>query len=454
MQKLVESPPNATGLNLPVVAALGVSSFAAYAYFAFGAVRENTVPLLVVYSLVFAAYLLFIRLSKDSSLFAILFGCAVLFRAVFLFSEPNLSDDVYRFLWDGRLSAHGINPFAYTPAELMNGSLSLSYAPSPELFKLMNSPNYYTIYPPICQALFLLAGLIFPSNIFAGVVLIRLALFAAELRTMIVMGRILELEGKSTSLLFLYALNPLVILELTGNLHFEALMIMFLVESFWRWRTKRLYQAALFLGLAVATKLIPLILLPLFLRRLPFKQLVTFYSIVGSVTLVLLLPLLGTAFFNGISNSVSLYFQTFEFNASLYYIARAIGYWHIGWNMIAFNGKLMAALTFGFIMLYALLASRREKPLEPNVLFVWFIYLLFALTIHPWYVTPVIAFAALSRFRFPIVWSYFAFLTYSGYHEGGYQESLVLIAVEYGAVFAYCIVELIRKPKGNPHDAS
>ncbi|MGF1573359.1 MAG: glycosyltransferase 87 family protein [Sumerlaeia bacterium] len=433
---------------VPVFVVGLITSIGGYSFFAYSANRSESVSLIAVYTLLFAAYLAFIWLSKIPAWVNILLGVSIGLRAVFIFSEPKLSDDVYRFLWDGALSINGINPFYYLPSQIMNGAVPLNFQPNAELFALMNSPNYHTVYPPICQAIFALSALVFPQNIFLGIVMIRLCLFAAEIRSLFLIKALLAANGKPSAWVLLYALNPLIILELTGNLHFEALMLMLLLEFLTRWQKGLYNQAAIFMGLAVATKLLPLIFLPLLLRRLELKKLTVFYLIVTSVTLVLMLPLLSASFVEGLSSSIRLYFQTFEFNASVYYIARAIGYWYIGWNMISFNGKLMAVLTFFAIMIYALTNSKPGKAFEQNMLFTWFLYLIFALTVHPWYVTPTILFAALTRFRFPVVWSYFAFLTYVGYYNGGFNESLVVVAVEYTVVFAYLIYELVKSKTG------
>jgi len=430
-------------LHKLILAGSFVLSIVGYLYFAFFLDRTQPVPLMSVYFGLFLVFILQLSLSRQNHWFTFLFYSAIIFRAIFLFSEPLLSDDVYRFLWDGRLSAHGINPFAYTPAELMYDIQPFTVPVSNELFQLVNSPDYHTIYPPICQAIFLLAGIVFPKSIFSGIVLIRLFIFAAEIRSLVLIKRLLKLENKPSNLLFLYALNPLIIIELTGNLHFEALMLMFILEAVWRFKNESYHKSAIFFGLSVSTKLLPLIFMPLFLRRLKIKPLTLFYAIVGAVTVIFLIPLLSTAFVDGFSESFSLYFQKFEFNASVYYIARFIGFQIKGWNTIAFNGKLMAVLTFISIFAYSLLRGRKDSDLFINLLWVWFLYLVFALTVHPWYVTPLILFCLFTPYRFPILWSFLAFVTYTGYTADGYEEPLGLIAIEYLAVYAMALFEVI-----------
>ena len=413
-------------------------------YLGYFADRTQSAPLFSALALLFLAYFFLCRLAKTGFSIKGLLLLAVVVRVALLFSTPTLSDDVFRFLWDGRLAATGINPFAFTPREIVMGSGPNGFVPSGQLYHLLNSPDYHTIYPPVCQAVFAFAGAFFPKNIVPGIVVIRLAILAAEFRTLVLLKRLLAHYQLPCWLIVLYALNPLIIIELTGNLHFEAVMIAFLLEALWRWHRSQIKLSALFFGFAVATKLLPLIFLPLLLRRLPFKQLTAYYGIVFAGTVLLLAPLLSEAFLAGFSESFSLYFQTFEFNASIYYIVRQIGYWVTGYNIIAFAGKLMAALTFCSIMAYALLAGKKDARIENNMLWVWFLYLLFALTVHPWYITPLIAFCLFTPFRFPLVWSGLAFVTYAGYSADGYTEALGLVAAEYLIVFAVAIYEIAR----------
>ncbi|MCB9334026.1 MAG: hypothetical protein H6574_23480 [Lewinellaceae bacterium] len=107
-------------------------------------------------------------------------GLGIGLRVLLLFSIPNLSDDFYRFLWDGRLSAQGIHPFAHTPAYFIENQIALTGI-TPELFANLNSPAYYTVYPPVCQAVFWMAAKLYPESLTGGVFVLKLFLFFCEL---------------------------------------------------------------------------------------------------------------------------------------------------------------------------------------------------------------------------------------------------------------------------------
>ncbi|MDX1971247.1 MAG: hypothetical protein SFY68_01810 [Candidatus Sumerlaeia bacterium] len=447
---MAEAEQNGAGSLSPLFWGLTATYLILSIWFATASVREETIPLQGMYLILFVCYVGLCWIAfKTSAYMRILMGVFLLSRLIFLPSVPTLSDDVYRFLWDGTLSLQGINPFAHLPSELMEGKVIVEgFVGDSALYSKMNSPNYYTIYPPICQCVFALASGLSQGWIWLGIIVIRFVLIAAECRAVWVLWLILKYQGMNPAGIFLYALNPLVLLEITGNLHFEGLMIWFLLETIWNFQRGQMNRSALWMALAVSTKLLPLIFLPLLLRRLSIRQQAAYYGIVGFVTVLLLSPLLSTAFLNGFGSSIKLYFQTFEFNPSVYLIARAIGYWYKGWNMIEQNGKIMAILTFLAIMSYALVWGTQKRAFPLCMQIVWFLYLFFALTVHPWYALPLVAFASMTGYRFGILWSYTIFWTYAGYRSEEYIESIPLIAVEYGLVIVVLLWEWWQGPLG------
>jgi alpha-1,6-mannosyltransferase len=124
------------------------------------------------------------------------------------------------------------------------------------------------VYPPVSQAVFGLGSGLFPGSARGFVVVVRLVLLAAEAATALLLLALLRHFGQPPQRAFLYLLNPLVIVELTGNLHFEALAICFLLAAAWALTRGRAALSAGLLALSAATKLLPLLLLPLLLRRL------------------------------------------------------------------------------------------------------------------------------------------------------------------------------------------
>ncbi len=404
-------------------------------YFTF---RYESSLLIGQFIVLFALYLFLAFQKKDFSLKEIItFG--ILFRLLLLLLTPNLSEDVYRFLWDGKLWWEGIDAYAWLPSEIARKKIL-----SPELFSQLNSPNYYSIYPPLNQLIFSIAAVF--ENITFGIITIRLFIILAEIGTLILLPIVLKQYQKDPKLLILYAFNPLVILELSGNLHFEAFVIFFLIGAIYQFENRKFYSSALGIGIAVSFKLVPLILLASFFKKLDLKQYLKFLFLCLFVAIISFSPFLFSDAVKGIITSTSLYFQNFEFNASFYYLIREIGFVVKGYNIIATAGPLMGVLAFAGMVIFNLLASSKMK-LPERMLWTYLIYFLFATTVHPWYVLPMLVLGILSGYKFPLIWTFTVFFTYLGYSLTGFQEYLWIVVIEYILLVIFIVFELIQRSK-------
>ena len=183
---------NRSILNPKITAlVIGILSIILYFLWGYELARFEHKKLLLIYSLLFGGYYFVLKHSNTDDNWLNAF--AVLFRLIFLFSLPTLSQDFYRFIWDGRLILEGLNPYLYTPNELI--------VSSPELFSEMNtlhngmgrlSAKYFSNYPPIHQIPFILASLIFKKSIFGSVVVIRIILIIADLGILIYTKKLLK----------------------------------------------------------------------------------------------------------------------------------------------------------------------------------------------------------------------------------------------------------------------
>lgn len=418
-----------------------VISLALHVFITYFLRREQSWWLLGSYSLLFAAYIILAWFAKEEEVKALTYS-SLLFRFSLLLALPNLSDDIYRFVWDGRLLAQGINPFTHLPLYYADKSvpgLDLS------LFAQLNSPEYFTIYPPVAQFTFWLSALIAPNSVWASGVVMRLFNLAAETGTLLLIPTLLKIYGLPEKNALWYALNPLIILELTGNLHHEALMIFFLVASFYLLTKSRLVASAATYGLAVCSKLIPLIFLPLMLQKLGWKRAMMFYTLTGLVTLVCYTPLVSQELIDGMRSSFSLYFQKFEFNASIYYLVREIGFAVRGYNIIQTAGPRLALATFLLILGLTAWGYWKKKPLRESMLWILMVYLALITTLHPWYVSTALILAVFTRYRFPVLWTFLVFFTYLGYHQGVFEENYWITIIEYTGLMAFLIWEFSTK---------
>jgi hypothetical protein len=405
--------------------------------------RTDHPALVLLYSFAFLGY--FFLVKKGNLRFHHILWASIGCRLLLFGAPPGLSDDVYRFIWDGRLLAHGINPFAYTPEYLMHLQVRWDFLPT-ELYQQLNSPTYHTVYPPVSQGIYSVAAALFPNSIFGSITFIRSIILLAEIGSIMLLGSLLKLSGQAASRVGWYALNPLVILELTGNLHFEGIMLFFVLLFVYLYKKDAPYQAAIPLGLSIATKLIPLIFLPVMLKKMMPGKLLLFYLIAGGVTAITFLPFVSPSLIEGMSSSLGLFFQSFEFNGGIFFLIREIGLYTKGYDMVSSIGPWLNLTAFMLIIGYSL-TSRKHTPLASGFIVVLGIQLSLATTVHPWYIIPLVAFASLTPYRFPVVWSFLIFFTYVGYSTAGYEHPLGLIAVEYLIVLPMALVEIMKYRK-------
>jgi hypothetical protein len=411
-------------------------------FIAYGVERTESLWLLGSFSISFLSYG-FLNFKNEDSFANVktLVAIGILIRVVLLFVEPNLSDDFYRFIWDGRLLNHGINPFLELPSYYIEQNLHSEFL-TQDLYRNLNSQNYYTVYPPVLQAVFGVATFLFPTSVLGSIFVMKLFLLIFEIGSIVLIMRLLKYFKMPKENVLLYALNPVVILEIVGNIHFEGAMICFSLLAIWLLVREKWHLSGLSMSIAIVAKLLPLMFLPFLLKRFRLRS-ISYYITVGCGVILLFIPLLNEAFIANISESVELYFKSFEYNGSIYYILRWIGYETVGYNWISIISPYLTLSIFVIVMIAALLVKERDvKYFAQNMLFALTIFYLFATTVHPWYITSMIAFGALTRFRYPMIWSGLIFFTYINYGYEPFRENLVIVTIEYIVLFGMIGLEL------------
>lgn len=428
-----------------------------YALFAYRLDRTDFTSLFLLYSFSFIGFFVMLRTGKSNFKLLVIF--AILFRLVFLFATPNLSQDFYRFIWDGRMLWEGFNPFLYTPESFISKEI-YPVAQAQELFEGMGALNasHFTNYPPLMQVVFWLATLFSGKSILGSVIVFRTVIILADFVTLYYGQKLLKGLGLPQDRIFWYVLNPFIIIELTGNLHFEGIMLAFLIWSMYLLNNQKWIKAGIALGASISVKLLPLLLLPLFFQIFikksdgtkwqNYKKLAGFYSVIALTCLLLFAPFLSASFFTNYSNTVALWFKNFEFNASLYYIARAIGYWLSGYNQIGRIGPLIPIVTIITILIITFFRKNTDfKALLTAMLLSLSVYFFLSTTVHPWYLTTLLGLCVFTKYRFPIVWTFVIILSYYAYSNPQYHENLWIVSLEYTVVYLVFTWEITRPQK-------
>lgn len=348
----------------------------------------------------------------------VILGGALFLRIVLLPALPDLSDDLFRYVWDGWLASRGISPFLHVPSD----PALLGFQDS-VLFREMNSPDFHSIYPPLSQLVFLPGGWVhglwgWPASaltVKSGFLLLESAGVFLVVRTL-ARGN-LPVRGAA-----LYAWNPLVLVVVAGGGHTEGGLVLGLALLLAGVGGRAPGLAWSGWALAVLSKGFPLLLAPLIWRALcrthslsrVVRSALLPLGLAGGLTFLFLRP----DDLVRVAESARLYVDLFEYNAGLYLTLteglRALT--GEGWGH-----RVGPALALVFVLGGTLLALRHPirdvSSVARGILLIHSLHLLTATTVHPWYllwVLPLLPFTGTLREAW--MWASFAaFPTYLSY---------------------------------------
>jgi hypothetical protein len=427
-------------------------SIAFYVSFGYDLDRVDFIKLmLLIAALFFSAYKI---IQTGSSDFWLLAGLGIVFRLLFFGSIPNLSQDFYRFLWDGRLLVQGINPYLISPETYVQSGIEV-VPQMQELYKGMGTLNasHFSNYPPVNQVFFAIAALFSGKSILGSLIVLRSIMLAADVGILFIGRKLLVQLGLHPKKIFWYFLNPFIIIEMSGNLHFEGVMLLFLLGSLYLLHQGKWLMAATLFGVSISVKLIPLLFLPLLypyfvkegLFSKGFWRLKKFFWLVLLIVMVSFAPFISSEFVSNFATTIGLLFQVFEFNASVHYIIRWIAFEFVGWNLIETTGKILPVIVFIVVLVLAFFRKNTTtQQLITSMLFAVSFYLLLSTTVHPWYVATPLLLSIFTRYQFSILWSLLVMLSYSAYTVAGVEENIWIIALEYVVVLGYLFWELFQ----------
>jgi alpha-1,6-mannosyltransferase len=175
----------------------------------------------------------------------LVFGFGIALRAYVLLFDPFLSSDIYRYIWDGRVQAAGINPYRYFPAHE-----ALSFLRDGTIFPRINRADFaVTIYPPVAQFFFLIV-----TRISESVTAMRLALLGCEAVTVALIMLLLWRTNRPVTRVVAYFWHPLPLWEIAGSGHVDALMVALMLLGLWIALTGHALRGAVLIALSVLVK--------------------------------------------------------------------------------------------------------------------------------------------------------------------------------------------------------
>lgn len=391
-----------------------------------------------IYGLGFVLLLAYLRRAVVSTR-ELLIG-AVLFRLVALPMLPSLSDDGYRYLWDGVVAVEaGVSPYALRP-----DAYELRAWQDGPLYERMNSRSYYTVYPPASQLVFRLAASVYsPWGWAPSWWVLKMLLVLAELGGVLLLARVVGATATA-----LYAWSPLAVIEIAGQGHTEALVVggVALVLAAGGARLPWRSLGATVAGLA---KLYPLALLPATWRRDGWR------GVLGSVVLSLGLGALVWApgSLGHVRESLELFFGTFDLYGGPYRVLKALAYPILGDAAGRTASLALGACFAGAIAAALAVDDGTDRGLRRVVLTVVIGFVLTAATFHPWYGLPSLLIMPLLQSKRWILWVIgWSAATYIGYEWSPAFEIAILIGWGGGALLL--VRDWRRRASAHGHGAT
>ncbi len=406
----------------------------------------DIVKFLVLSQLIFLLYLLFVYLTKrinfsflkNRKLFFYFIIIGILIRTVVSFATGEvsyLSDDVYRYVWEGKLVANDYNPFILSPDAMYGTPLA-----DTTIYPKINHPWHVTIYPPVSQYLFMASYLISGDSI-SG---FKLLSFLFELLSLLLMYIFVKRYKLPDWTFFLYLFSPLIIIEFLFSNHLDIFGLPFLLGALILLKDskRKLFPLSVLLALGVLVKFYLLFFIPFMFFSFNRKEKLKFILIFGLTIVIFYLPFIMSSGFN-VFGSLGVYLDLWQYNGSLYLLLGKF-----------FSIDTARYICFGlFVSAYIpLLTMKRFKNnFMLQSLLIFIVYIIVTPVIFNWYLLWVIPFMVYYRNSAIISLTGTCMLSYHGligiFDTGLWSQMPILIFISYFPFFALLIYEAYKQIK-------
>jgi alpha-1,6-mannosyltransferase len=349
----------------------------------------------------------------------------VVVRATFIGMEPLGSDDVYRYVWDGRVQTAGINPYRFAPDDSALRSLNTEELPS-----LVNHPDMKTIYFPLCQWLFYLGYHLGGGHVWG----FQFLLLVAEILTLIGLVMLMRELSFSPWLALIYAASPLAILQFSLDAHVDAFGFPLLIFAFLFYHRKKTNLSLLFFGLSLLIKPVAFVILPiLFLRE---QGVLKKAKVILVPLAVLLIPFVPYALSANPFEALATFSEHWYFNGALFSALYPL-----------FSDNQTTRLWCLVILAVALAALYwNKKPMHETAVLAVLLLLLCSPVAHLWYIGWLIVLLPLAPFSSGIALAATASLpsiTFVTYQLNGvWKDYSLVLLLEYVPVIALLVLDL------------
>ncbi len=319
-----------------------------------------------------AAWITFRANADDAGTLGLILGFAVLFRLLLLPTPPVLSSDIFRYVWDARVQASGINPYLSTPADFDSQE-----ARKDPLFQQQNRPFARTIYPPLAQAAFRAVRVVAGESVTA----MKGLMLLGDLAGVVILMQLLGTLGLPRGRVILYAWHPLTVFEVAGSGHVDALALPCILLAILALQRRQHVTPGVALGAATLVKIFPVLLLPAFFGRRRWPMLLG----CGATIFLGYLPFLPGAGFQVLGHLPRFLADPAEmFNPSLMGLVVLLlsPFIHAPVYWASWIGRLALLFTLAWLTTRA---AAKPQDLLAHIWVVAGAITLLTLTLHPWY---------------------------------------------------------------------
>ncbi len=304
-----------------------------------GDIKKNIPCFAILYTVSFISYIYVVfYISKNSEInekdsdrsrkiLWVIIIFALMFRLTLLPLSP--SDDIYRYIWEGKLQLNGINPYSHAPD-------SSHLEPLRDIFfSGINHKHLTTIYPPLTLMVFTIADFITHS-----IISMKSVFLVFDVLSMFLLMRFLKVMGKSQLNVLVYAWSPLILISFAARGHCDSLQIFFVILAMYLYAVRKDLRSAASIALAAMSKFIFIIIAPFLIPAKKFKYAIVLLCVIA----ILYLPYISAG--KGLFSTLFHFGTQYHFNDSAHFLIFCLC---LG---SPFASKLVTALIFGTVLLF------------------------------------------------------------------------------------------------------
>ncbi len=354
----------------------------------------------------------------------------IFLRLAFIPMHPTGSDDYYRYIWDGKVQASGINPYTYAPDAAALNSLHTEKLP-----KLVNYPEMKTIYPPLAEILFCISYLIGKDGFYG----LKILLFISEMFTLFGLYLIIKRQNLKIKNILIYALTPLIFFQFFIDAHLDGFGLPFIIFSIFFYLDKKKILSYIFLGLSLCIKPLGLIIIPIFFfseNKIIERIKPVIIPLIICVLFYLPYTLTGSPF-----QSLVTFTENWTFNGVVFNILNSF----INDNQIA--RSISAVL---LIITYLPLIITKKRDFLTKIYISVFLLFIFSPVVHPWYVVWLaVLLPVIPRWSGILYISLISLTAFTVMHyqlTGVWKDYTIVQIFEYVPVIALFLWELFFSP--------